>query len=335
MVAERELWLKLNTEEPIEPAFPICDTHHHLLDRPGNRYMPEDLLKDIGGNHNITKTVFMQSQLAYRKYGPSDMQPVGETEFVQTITTRGASGQYGVTAIAAGIVGFTDLTLGRAVEPVLEAHVAAGKGNFRGIRNTAAWDASPDIPSGYATPHRGLLLNQKFREGFACLKKCGLSFDAFLYFHQLMELVDLARAFPDTPIILNHIGGPIHVGPYAGKREEVLQEWKRGIATLATCPNVVVKLGGLGMPRCGFGWHERPTPPNSAEVAEAISPYCLWVIEQFGASRCMFESNFPMDKVSYSYNVLWNSFKRITRAFSPDERAALFHDTAVRVYRLP
>ncbi len=149
-----------------------------------------------------------------------------------------------------------------------------------------------------------------------------------------MELVDLARAFPDIPIIVNHIGGPLGIGPYAGKREEVLQDWKRGITSLANCPNVVMKLGGLGLERCGFGWHQRATPPGSTELAEAMAPYYLWCIEQFGADRCMFESNFPVDKVSYSYTVIWNAFKRISEGFSPEDRSALFHDTAVRVYRL-
>ncbi|GAH46616.1 unnamed protein product [marine sediment metagenome] len=149
-----------------------------------------------------------------------------------------------------------------------------------------------------------------------------------------MELVNLARAFPDIPIILNHVGGPLGIGPYAGKREEVFQEWKRRITTLANCPNVVVKLGGLGMEMCGFGWHQRATPPSSAELAEAMAPYYLWCIEQFGVDRCMFESNFPVDKMSYSYTVIWNAFKRISEDFSPENRSALFHDTAVRVYRL-
>ncbi len=269
----------------------------------------------------------------YRKNGPQEMQPVGETEFVQCIAAQSASGQYGITTVAAGIVGFADLTLGTAVVPVLEAHLAASRNRFRGIRHTCAWDASADVTS-RRSPPKGLLLDAKFREGFACLQKYHLSFDAWLYHPQLTELVDLARAFPDIPIIVDHIGSPLGIGPYAEKRGEVYQEWKRGIATLATCPNVVVKLGGLGMPLCGFGWHERVAPPNSTELAEAMAPYYLWCIEQFGVDRCMFESNFPVDKQSYSYTIMWNSFKRISKDFSLEDRAALFHDTAVKVYRL-
>jgi len=211
--------------------------------------------------------------------------------------------------------------------------MAASRNRFRGIRHISAWDANTDIRS-YRNPPKGLLLDPKFREGFACLQKYGLSFDAWLYHPQLMELVDLARTFPDTPIIVDHIGGPLGIGPYAEKREEVFEEWKHGIAVLATCPNVVVKLGGLGMPLCGFGWNERSTPPGSAELAETMIPYYHWCIEQFGVDRCMFESNFPVDKISYSYAVLWNAFKRVSKGFSPEDRAALFHDTAVKAYRL-
>jgi predicted TIM-barrel fold metal-dependent hydrolase len=269
----------------------------------------------------------------YRSCGPKEMQPVGETEFVQGIAAQSASGQYGTTMVAAGIVSHADLTLGAAVAAVLEAHVAASVNRFRGIRHSSVWDSSTDITS-YMNPPKGLLLDTKFREGFGCLQKYGLSFDAWLYHPQLPELANLARAFPDTTIIVDHIGGLLGIGPYAGKREEVFQQWKRGIAEVSRCPNVVVKLGGLGMPVCGFGWNEQMTPLNSTELAEAMAPYYHWCIERFGVDRCMFESNFPVDKVSYSYNVMWNAFKRISKAFSTEEKAALFHDTAVRVYRL-
>ncbi|MBI4282866.1 MAG: amidohydrolase family protein [Chloroflexi bacterium] len=334
MVTEHEAWLKLTIEEPLDPALPICDTHHHLWDRPGApRYLFEELLQDISGGHNIVKTVFVDSRSMYRQEGPEEMMPVGEVEFVQGVAAQSASGQYGKARVAAGIVGFVDLTLGKAVAPVIEALMVAGRNRFRGIRNMSAWDASADIVSP-PNSRRGLLSQPKFREGFPYLREYGLSFDAFLYHPQLSELVDLARAFPDIPIILNHIGGLLRIGPYAGKREEVFQQWQRGIAEAAACPNVVVKLGGLGAPRAGFDWHERTKPPGSAELAEAMAPYLLWCIEQFGVDRCMFESNFPPDRVSYSYTVLWNAFKRVTKGFSAEERAALFYDTAMKVYRL-
>jgi predicted TIM-barrel fold metal-dependent hydrolase len=294
--------------------------------------MLDEMLQDTGGGHNIVKTVFLQCSAMFREDGPPEMQPIGETEFAQGIAAQSASGQYGKTRVAAGIVSFADLTLGAAVTPVLEAHIAASRNRFRGIRQIAIWDASPDIKSYVKNP--GLILDPKFREGFACLQKYGLRFDATVNHPQLMDLVDLARAFPNISIILDHLGAPLGIGPYAGKREEVLRVWKKGIAALATCPNVVVKLGGMGIPNRGFAWYERTKPPGSEELAEAIKPYYLWCIEKFGVDRCMVESNFPVDKISYPYTVLWNACKLITRDFTQGERVALFCDTAVRVYRL-
>jgi predicted TIM-barrel fold metal-dependent hydrolase len=337
MTNNHDEWLKLTTEQPIEPDLPICDAHHHLWhrpstqDRPGSRYLFEELLDDVGSGHNIVKTVFVQCGSMYRKDGPEEMKPVGETEFVQGVAAMSASGQYGPTEVAAGIVGYADLTIGDAIAPMLEAHIRAGR-NFRGIRYMTSWEDNPEFPIYAKAPH--MLMDPGLRRGFACLERYGLSFDAWLHHTQLMELVDLARVFPDTPIILDHIGGPILIGSYAGKREEVFEEWKRGIAELATCPNVVVKLGGIGLPLLGFGWHERSAPPGSAEMAEATAPYYLWCIERFGVDRCMFESNFPVDKRTCSYTVLWNAFKIMTKDFSAQERAALFHDTAAKVYRL-
>lgn len=326
-----EAWLRLTVEDPLDTDLPICDPHHHLWDRPNDRYFLEDLLPDISGGHRIMETVYVECGSKYRVEGPPEMRPVGETEFVEGVAAETASGKHGHTRVAAGIVGFADMTLGAAVAPVLEAHIAAAKGRFRGIRHICTWDASPDIISRAV---KGLLLDAKFREGYACLKTYGLSFDAWLFQTQLMELVDLAKAFPDTVITVEHTGGPLGIGPYAGRRSEVFREWKLGMAALATCPNVVVKLGGLGIPWWGFTWRERARPPSSTELAAALTPYYAWCIEQFGVDRCMFESNFPGDKRSYSYTVLWNAFKQISRDCSAEDRSALFRDTAVRVYRL-
>jgi L-fuconolactonase len=326
-------WLKLTLENPLDPDLPICDSHHHLFIYPDRGYLLEDFRQDIEAGHRIVSTVYIECMSAYREEGPEEMRPVGETESIQTIAAGSTPDKYGQTLIAAGIVGFADLTLGKAVEPVIEAHIKAGKGYFRGIRHSSYWDPDPGISSRRKST-RGLLLDSRFREGFALLKKYGLSYDAGVYFHQISELVDLARKFPEVPIILAHTGAPVHIGPYAGKRREVLDEWKRGISALAACPNAFIKLGGLGLPHCGFGWHQQTRPPGSIELAKAMSPYFHWCIAQFGAERCMFESDFPVDKVSYSYIVLWNAFKRICRDFSPSERAALLHDTAVRVYRI-
>ena len=334
MTTDHEAWLALTEEEAIEPGLPILDPHHHLWDRPDNRFLLDELTADLSGGHRVVQTVFVECHSMYRKGGPPEMAAVGETEFVQGVAAQSASGQYGDTAVAAGIVSGADLTLGNAVAPVLEAHMAASGNRFRGIRFSLAWDASPEItPATVRT--KGLLSDAKVRQGLACLGQRGLSFDALVYHPQLTELVELANAFPDLTIILNHIGRPLGTGPYAGRRDEVFENWKKGITAIAACPNVVVKVGGLGNTISGFDWHQRSLPPTSTELAKTMEPYYLFCIEQFGVNRCMFESNFPVDKASYSYTVLWNAFKRMTRDFSKGELAALFHDTAAKAYRLP
>lgn len=325
MSTDHELWLKLTKEDPIDPELPICDPHHHLWDRTNNRYLPGELFQDIGGGHNIVSTIFVESQSVKRK---EERDPLGETKFVHDITDQKLGERYGKTKVAAGIVGFADLTLGSAVASILEGHIATSD-RFRGIRYITAYD---DNQRSMGTP--ALLLDPEFRKGFTCLRDYGLSFDAWLFYRQLMELVDLAKSFPDIPIILEHIGGPINVGSHSENHEEVYRDWKKGIAELAVCSNVYVKIGGLGMRLYGFGWDERSIPPDSVELAESMAPYYLWCIEKFGVDRCMFESNFPVDKTSYSYTVLWNAFKRITKGFSHREKTALFNGTASRVYRV-
>jgi predicted TIM-barrel fold metal-dependent hydrolase len=334
MAAAREEWLRLTREEPIEPEYPIIDPHHHLWDRPGDRYLLDDFLEEVrSAGHNIVASVFVECRAFYRQDGPAELGPVGETERVQRMATE--SVKRGSTAVAAGIVGYADLTLGPGVARVLEAQLAASPDRFRSIRHICTWDASPEMKTPEPRAPRGLLLDSSFRAGFACLEKYELSFDAWLYYPQLPELTALARAFPETTIVVNHVAGVLGVGPYAGKRDEVFQAWKRGMAELAACGNVVVKLGGLGMVRSGFGWEARPAPPSSTELAETTRPYYLTVIELFGPDRCMFESNFPVDKISYSYGNVWNAFKRMSEKFSQAERSALFRGTAARVYRLP
>jgi predicted TIM-barrel fold metal-dependent hydrolase len=326
-----EKWLKLTLEDVIDPELPICDPHHHLWDHPGDRYLMEELLKDTASGHNIVSTVFVDCRSGYRQSGPQDLRPVGETEYVISLT---ANRKHGTPDVAAGIVSFADLTLGAAVVPVLEAHIAAGKDRFKGIRNMGTWEDDPAFALGYNAPKKGILLDSKLREGFSYLKRYGLSFETMVFHTQLMDVVDLARMFPDTTIILNHIGAPLGIGSYAQKHQEVFNQWKRSIAELSTCQNVLVKLGGIGMDVLGFDWNKRAIPPGSAEVAELTKPYILWCIDKFGSKRCMFESNFPVDRKSFSYNILWNTFKRITRDFSRDERLALFHDTAVKAYKI-
>jgi predicted TIM-barrel fold metal-dependent hydrolase len=255
-------------------------------------------------------------------------------EFVNGIAAMSASGLYGKVRVAAGIIGTVDLRLGEAAAEVLEAHIVAGGGRFRGLRLGATWDAHDDIPNHRTNPPPGLLLRQDFRAGFAQLGPRQLTFEAWCYHHQIPEVTDLARAFPDTIIILDHFGGPIGIGPYAGKADEVYAQWRTHISELATCDNVVAKLGGINMEVNGFAWHDQPRPPTSQELVDATRHYYDYTLEQFGARRCMFESNFPVDKASCSYTVLWNAFKRLTAGCSADEKASLFYDTAARVYRL-
>jgi predicted TIM-barrel fold metal-dependent hydrolase len=329
---DREAWLSLTTEEAIEPELPICDPHHHLWDYPGSRYLIPEFTTDIGGGHRVDKTVFVECRQFYRSDGPSEFQPVGETGFVGRLAGPVETAR-GVTDVAAGIVGFADLSLGPAVLPILEAHREASR-RFRGVRHASAWHESERIHNAHTNPPRHLLGSSSFRQGLACLEKLGLSFDAWLYHPQLPELTELAQAIPELTIILNHMAGPLGIGPYAGHREEVFTDWRSEMTKLANCPNVAVKLGGLTMTMSGFGWHKRETPPGSEELAGAMRPYYRACIELFGVERCMFESNFPVDRASCSYTVLWNAFKRVCNGYSDSERSALLHDTAVRKYRL-
>jgi predicted TIM-barrel fold metal-dependent hydrolase len=331
-------WLELTVEEPLEPGLPICDPHHHLWDmraaRVSERYLLDEILEDIGSGHNIESTVFIECGAMYKTAGPEALRPVGETEFVNGIAAMSAAGLYGPTRVAAGIVGTADLRLGQAVEAVLDAHIGAGGGRFRGIRQAAAWDADPSLPVSRTNPGSGLFLREDFRAGFRHLAPRQLTFEAWCYHRQIPDVTALARAFPETTIILNHFGGPLGIGSYAGQADDVYAEWRTAISEVATCPNVVAKLGGINMEINGFGWHERAQPPSSDELAQATRHYYEFTIEKFGVDRCMFESNFPVDKVSCSYAVLWNSFKRLTAGYSPADKAKLFHDTAARIYRL-
>ena len=327
-------WLTLTNEAALEPGLPIIDPHHHLWDRPGNRYLLEDLVEDIQA-HNVRQTVFVECSSMYRADGPEELRVVGETEFVQGIAAMSASGQYGETRVATGIVGSANLRLGDRVAPVLETQIAASPQRFRGIRHRAAW-ADPSVaPNQSADLPQHILLDPDFRRGFSHLRTYGLSFEGWVYHTHIADLTDLARTFPDTTIIFNHLGGPIGIGLYAGRRDEVFAAWKPVVADLAKCSNVVAKVGGIQMVVNGYGWHEQNQPPTSDELLEANRQWYDYTIEQFGPSRCMFESNFPVDKLSCSYTVLWNQFKKLTKGFSVDERAAMFHDTARRVYRLP
>jgi len=341
----------------LEPDLPIVDPHHHLWDRRAvgagpnlppvthpmewsarlsPYYMMEELLADLNTGHNIVATVFVQCHSMHRASGPEAMRPVGETEYVNGVAAMSASGLYGPSRICAGIVGHVDLMLGEKVaREALEAHMAAGGGRFRGIRHIGSWDASPEALGALArsTPPQ-LYRRDDFRSGFRALGQLGLSFDAWLLQPQIDDLTDLARAFPDQPIVLDHVGTPIAIGPYAGQREALFAPWRESIRELATCPNVTVKLGGLAMPFAGFPSFRSDPPATAAQLAAEWKPYLDVCIEAFGAERCMFESNFPVDRGSCDYRTLWNAFKTYAAGFSASEKAALFSGTASRFYRL-
>jgi L-fuconolactonase len=338
IMATNDDWLALVQEDTIDPDLPICDTHHHLWDfregRVDRRYLMEELQLDLQTGHNIVSTVFVDCHAMYRASGPEEMRPVGEVEFVNGVAAMAESGMYGKTKVAAGIISHANLTLGSQAKGVLEALITAAPDRFRGIRHNGAWDADPGVGNARNVTNPDLYLETKFREGFAELGPLGLVFEGVCRHPQLPNFVDLARAFPGTTMVLNHLGGVAGVGVYAGKREEIFVEWKKSIADLAACPNIIMKLGGINMEYAGFGWHENPVPPTSQELCDATKRYYETAIEHFGPDRCMFESNFPVDKVSCSYHVLWNALKRIAKDYSADERAMLFHDTATRVYSL-
>lgn len=341
-------WLSKTPEDAIDPLQPIIDSHHHLLDRRPRpilpegtrrhqRYLGDDLIEDIrGSGHNVVDTVFVECLSMYREDAADPFRPVGEVQFVQGIAAMAASGLYGKGVRCCGaIVGFADLTLGAGVEPVLRALMDSGE-NFRGIRHSHAWHESPEIANSHhpTSDIADLLGRDDFRAGFAVLSKLGLTFDCWGYHTQLTEVTDLATAFPDATIILNHMGGPLVCGPYEDQRAgQVFDTWENGIRLVAGCPNVLVKVGGFGMPIYGFdlGGVE---PPSSQTLAETWKPYFEILIDAFGAERCMFESNFPVDKVSFSYTSLWNAFKLIAMdlCMTTAQKNDLFFGTAARTY---
>jgi L-fuconolactonase len=321
-------------EQIIDPALPIVDAHHHLWHHPGQRYLLDEWLADTGSGHRVQATVFVECMAFYRVDGPAPMRPLGETEFANGIAAMAASGRYGETRACAAIVGHVDLRAGAAAREVLEAQIRAGNGRLRGIRHTAGWDASDQIRPSHSNPPPQLYRERAFREGFAQLAPLGLSFDAWQYHPQLPDLIALARDFESTAIVLDHVGGPLGIGPYAGHADASFARWKCDIGELARCPNVSVKLGGLGMKIGPFGFHRAAVPPTSQQLADAWRPWIETCIEAFGSERCMFESNFPVDRVSTGYAVLWNAFKRLVAGASASERTALFSATASRIYRL-
>jgi L-fuconolactonase len=314
-------------EEILEPDLLICDPHHHLWNEPHanymHPYMVEDLMADVGGGHRIEKTVFIECRSGYLSDGPEELRPLGEPAFVVAAEPTG---------FVAGIVGHIDVRI-EELDQALEGLAEAGAGRFRGIRHITAYDPSPEIVNNRSGPP-GLFAEPAFRDGLTKLGRAGYSFDAWLHHPQIPTLTELARACPETTIILDHIGGRLGVGPYATMPDEVHNQWQSALSDLATCDNVLLKLGGIGMPLFGQLWHEQPDGATSEQIAAVYGDDFRWCIEKFGVERCMFESNFPVDKVSFSYVAIWNAFKRIAAGASESEKRALFHDTAVRAYRI-
>ncbi|WP_439594372.1 amidohydrolase family protein [Falsiroseomonas sp.] len=333
-VAIREAWLDQLREAALDPALPIIDPHHHLWDRADERYELAELLQDTATGHDIRATIFVQCASMYRAEGPEEMRPLGETEYVNGIASASASGRYGRLRACAGIIGFVDLTLGDRVAPLLEAHRAAAGPRFRGVRNRTAWHPSPEVRSNLIGPPPGPLGDPRFVDGARELARQGLVLDVWAYHTQLPLVVALARAVPELTVVVNHCGGPLGIGPYAGRRAEALAEWRAAVMPLAALPNVMMKLGGLAMEVGGHDFDLADRPPTSETLAEAWRPVIATLLEAFGAPRCMFESNFPVDKGMCSYGVLWNAFKRLAQGASAAERAALFAGTAARVYGL-
>jgi predicted TIM-barrel fold metal-dependent hydrolase len=331
--APREDWLARAPEEPIlDPDLPIIDTHHHLWTEPG-RYLLDDLLADTGSGHNVVATVFVDCRTNYRTDGPEEMKPVGEVEFVTSVAEE-AEARGERTRVAAGIVGYANLALGDKVEPVLAALQEAGKGRFCGVRNSGGWHPDPVIGNNHQGHGPGHYARPIFREGVKKLGAMGLTLDALVYHNQHNELLDLARACPQTRIVMNHTGMPLGYGFYAGKQKEVLAQWRKRLPEIAACPNVTMKLGGMMMRLAVYDYNAVDAPPSSQELADYWRPYIEPCIELFGAKRCTFESNFPVDKMGIGYAALWNAFKRIASGASAEDKAELFAGTARRVYRL-
>jgi predicted TIM-barrel fold metal-dependent hydrolase len=328
-------WRALRREAILEPDLPIVDAHHHLWQRGSSRYLIDEYVAEAQAGHDISASVYVECGSFYRGRASELMAPVGEVEFANGIAAMGASGSFGSTLVAAGIVGTADLTVGEEAARVLDVDMAVAPDRFRGIRLIVKWDSADELNNGRFVIPRSLMLDRDFRAGFALLGPRKLSFDAMVYHPQLPELAALARAFPETTIVLNHAGGPLAGTPsYLARKEQALASWRSGMVELARCPNVYVKLGGLGMPYLGFGLEKLQAPASSEQLAQVWRPYIEHCIQAFSPDRCMFESNFPPDRASADFHVLWNAFKRIAANYSAEEKRALFHDTAAKAYRL-
>ncbi len=324
-------------EEAIEPELPVIDAHHHLYDRPNNRYLLPDLLNDVvRSGHDIRATVFVQARSMFREDGPVSLRSLGETEFARDMAVRCRDDRAGKcsTLACAAIVGEVDLSLGEAASAVLQEHITSGGGYFRGVRQIAAWDEDRSLLNTAYPTTEDMLGSSDFREGFAQLAPLDLSFDAWIYYPQIPKLISLARDFPETRIVVNHCGGIVRAGRFAALGSDVYIHWAAALVELASCPNVMIKLSGLGMPLSSFGFDESTNPATSEQLSIAWRPWIEHCIATFGTGRCMFASNFPADRVSYAYGTGWNAMKRIVADASPSEKQDLFWTTASNFYKL-
>ena len=337
MASTNENWLKKVNENILEPELPICDSHHHLWEFRKefveSRYLIDEFLNDLNSGHNIVSTVFVECGAMHRNYGPEHLKCIGETEFVNGISAMSSSGLYGKSKIASGIIGTVPMLLGAdKVAEALDQHLCFER--FKGVRYQANTHSDIHIPNSRINPPKGLYLNDTFRESFEEIDKRGLSFEAWCYHTQLDELADLAKRFSNTKIILNHFGGPLGIGIHKNKKDQVFQAWLKSIKKLSEFENVFMKMGGLAMEINGYEWHKNFNPPSSSDYIEETKNYYLESIDHFGVERCMFESNFPVDKLSISYATLWNAFKLLSKSYSDYEKSRLFHGTAIELYKL-
>ena len=334
----RQEWLNQHIEDPILPNFPIIDPHHHLWDVGFGRYYIEELLEDINSSgHNIEATVYIMSSSntkIYAKDGLEEFKPLTEIEFATSEGKRADLIPDNKVKVNASIVGSVDLTFGSKLEPVLEKAINISEGRLKGIRMLLASHIDPRISSGAVKSDLGLMLHPNFIDGAKCIQNADLSLDFWIYHTQLNEMEKIARALPDLTIILNHVGGPIHLGEYEGKQAVTHREWRSAMIRLSRIPNINVKLGGLGMAVNGAKFHNDKIPPNSVQLSDVWKPWIYETIDMFGFDRCMFESNFPVDKGSCSYGTLWNAFKILATDMSDDEKNKLFSKNAARIYKI-
>ena len=326
-------WIaRAEPEEVLLPDLPIVDTHHHLWVRPGYPYLVPELAADIATSHNVVATVFADCGAFYRASGPEHLKPVGETEFVVGQAAQSASGLYGRARIAEAMFGYADLKRGDAVRGVLEAHAQASNGRFRGVRFQANWDSSGQIRGGAPATGPHLLIEDRVLAGLRVLADMRMVLDVYVFFTQLDDVVAAARAVPDLTIVLNHCGGPLGYGPYAENQDEHYRTWKRGVLAVAQQPNVLCKLCGVLNRSASWDYLHAERPATSQQIAEAWRQWIEPCIEAFGPDRCMFESNYPVEKVGVTYTALWNAYKRLTMNASEQEKQALFSGTGARTY---